>query len=352
MTDGERGRHRAWWWARTAGYVLACMLLSLMAGVFSRLGLTAEHGWQALLQGLVLLAGVGVPLTLFWRERAPFAVPLVASAVALVLPIGTSTALVALAGLMSRRRGRRVWWVAGAVALATVVSAVRDVSGPTKETSAFKQVFGPTDLAGNVPVDLSWWVVAVSVLVFLGLAVGAGALLRARRDAALATRAAQDVSRTSDRLNDQLGRTEERERIAREVHDVLGHRLSLLNLHAGALESRAVADPELAESARLVRESARASVDDLRSLLGMLREPLAGGPPDLSLVDLPAVIEETVQTGAPITSTVYIDGAERAGPSLSRAVYRIVQESSPTPASTPPGNRSACTCRAARTPVS
>jgi signal transduction histidine kinase len=276
----------------------------------------------------VLLAGLGVPLTLFWRDRAPFAVTLAAAAVALFLPIGTSTALVALGGLLYRRRGREVWWTAGAVAVATVASAVRDVRGPTKETSAFKQVFGPTALPGDVPLDLSWWVAAVSVLVFLGVAVGGGLLLRTRREAVVAAERVRDASRTSDLLNDQLGRREERERIAREVHDVLGHRLSLLNLHAGALEARAGADPELAASARLVRESARASVDDLRSLLGVLREPLGEGPttPDLSLVDLPAVIEETVQTGMPISSSVYLDGAETAGPTLSRAVYRIVQE--------------------------
>ncbi len=328
MSATAQGGHTAWWWGRTVLYVLGCTLLSLMSGVFSALGPAGEHGWEVLLQALVILTGLGVPLTLFWRDRVPFVVTLTAAAVALLLPIGTSTALVALAGLIHRRRGREVWWTAGAVALATVVSSVRDARGPTKETSAFKQVFGPTALPDDVPVDLSWWVVAVGVLVFLGMAVGAGLLLRTRREAAVAAQRVRDASRTSDRLNDQLGRQVERERIAREVHDVLGHRLSLLNLHAGALEARAGGDPELAESARLVRESARASVDDLRSLLGVLREPLGEGPttPDLSLVDLPAVIDETVRTGVPISSSVYLDGAETAGPTLSRAVYRIVQE--------------------------
>src|SRR5690606_24657871 len=83
-----------------------------------------------------------------------------------------------------------------------------------------------------------------------------------------------------------------RERIGREVHDVLGHRLSLLNLHAGALESHAPPDGPLGESARLVRESAARAMEDLRSLLDMLNDPLEAGPaePDLSLVDLPEMI--------------------------------------------------------------
>jgi len=67
---------------------------------------------------------------------------------------------------------------------------------------------------------------------------------------------------------------------------------------------------------------------DLRSLLAMLNEPLDAEPaePDLSLVDLPDMIAETVDAGAPLSSTVYVDGAEHADPALARAVYRIVQE--------------------------
>src|SRR5690625_6895976 len=67
---------------------------------------------------------------------------------------------------------------------------------------------------------------------------------------------------------------------------------------------------------------------DLRSLLAMLHEPLDAEPaePDLSLVDLPAMIAETVDTGVPVSSSVYVDSAEQADPTLARAVYRLVQE--------------------------
>ncbi|MFH5821582.1 sensor histidine kinase [Georgenia sp. AZ-5] len=327
-TTAPREGRTAWWWARTAAYVVGCAFMSLSSGVFSALGAADGHGWQLFLQLVMILAAVAVPSMLFWRQRIPFTVTLTASGAALVLPIGTSTALVALAGLIARRRGPQVWWAAGAVAAATIASSARDAGGATKETSFYKQLFGPTAAPADVPVDLSAWVVVVCVLVLLGLSVGAGLLARSRRETAAATERVRDATRASGRLNDQLSRQVERERIAREVHDVLGHRLSLLNLHAGALEARAVGDPELNRSARLVRESARASVDDLRSLINVLREPLGEAPatPDLTLVDLPKVIDEAVRTGVPITSTVYLDGAETAGPTLSRAVYRIVQE--------------------------
>ncbi|MPV37850.1 sensor histidine kinase [Georgenia subflava] len=319
--------HHTWWWLRTVAYVVLCVFMSVSGVVFTRTA-EATDGWSMAANFLGLLAALAMPVTLFWRRRAPLAVTLGATAVALLLPIGTSTALVALAGLVARRRGREVWWTVAAVTAVTVVSAIRDVAGPTKDTSLFKQVFAPTSLGGDVPFELSWWVVGIWVVVFLAGAVGAGLVLRSRREVAVASQQVVEVSETSGRLGDQLARQVERERIAREVHDVLGHRLSLLNLHAGALETRATADPELAESAKLVRESARSSMEDLRSLLGVLRHPLGGEPaaPALTLVDLPTVIEETVTTGVPVSSTIFLDGAEQAGPTLSRAVYRIVQE--------------------------
>ena len=76
----------------------------------------------------------------------------------------------------------------------------------------------------------------------------------------------------ADRAGDEA-RAAERRRIAREMHDVLAHRLSLLSVHAGALEFRPDAPPEeVAEAAGVIRESARAALEDLRGVIGVLRE--------------------------------------------------------------------------------
>lgn len=121
-------------------------------------------------------------------------------------------------------------------------------------------------------------------------------------------------------------RHHERERIAREVHDAMGHRLSLLSLHANALAANAGDDEELAESARLVQQGASATMDDLRSLLKLLREPADSELPRVPLSQLGEVVRDSFGAGQPVNSAIYIEDAESADPSLTRAVFRIVQE--------------------------
>lgn len=321
-----RPRRPPWW--RTASYIALCAFASLISVAYSQAGQRTEHGWQIMFTLLLFLLSFAVPALLAWRHRAPQAVTLVAAGVAVVVPIGAWTALTALASLVGRRRGPQVWWTTVAVAAATAVSVVRDAQGPTMGTSLLKTLVGPASAPPTTPVDLSPWAPVAVVLLGVGVAVGTGLLVRARRDATTSARQASAERATTGHLGGQLARQHERERIAREVHDVLGHRLSLLNLHAGAVEANAQGHPDLAESAHLVRQSAAQSLEDLRSLLHLLREPVGEEPasPDLSLTDLPTVINETVQAGLPVTSTVFLDRADEAPPPLSRAVYRIVQE--------------------------
>ncbi|NEU36621.1 histidine kinase, partial [bacterium LRH843] len=69
-------------------------------------------------------------------------------------------------------------------------------------------------------------------------------------------------------------RTAERTRIAREMHDVLAHRLSMVSLHAGALAHRRTASPdEIRDALEVVRAGARDALVDLREILGVLRDP-------------------------------------------------------------------------------
>ena len=322
-TDGWR---RAPWW-RTALLILVCFGASIVCIVFSEWGQSAGPASGAIAFGLIV-AAIAVPVSLAWRHRAPYVITLVAAAAGVLVPIGASTALAALVSLIARRSGARVWWAAAVVGLATMGGAVRDVAAETVAESFLKTVLGPVNAPPHTMVALNWWVVPIVVALAMVPAIGLGLALRARRQSRVAEVRAEVAGEHSARLGDALARQVERERIAREVHDVLGHRLSLLNLHAGALEVNAQADEELARSAALVRASAGQSVEDLRSLLSVLRQDPGSEPalPEPSLADLPAVIDETVHTGVPVSATVYLDRAETADPALARAVYRIVQE--------------------------
>jgi signal transduction histidine kinase len=99
------------------------------------------------------------------------------------------------------------------------------------------------------------------------------------------------------RLRIEQARLGERERIAREMQDVLAHRISLLAVHAGALEVRRDApEPERA-AAGVIRQCAHDAIEDLRQVIGMLREP-AGDRPQPTLADVPALVEQSRAAGA------------------------------------------------------
>jgi len=131
-----------------------------------------------------------------------------------------------------------------------------------------------------------------------------------------------------------VARREEQARIAREMHDVLGHRLSLLSLQAGALEVTSGTTPDAVEAAKTVRTTARQSLDDLRQVIGVLRgsgfaDRPAGGPaqpPQPTLADIPDLVTGARQAGLAVNLTVLLDQAATAPAQLGTAAYRILQE--------------------------
>ncbi len=319
------------------------MWRSILLGLIACFGTTlstvySPMGWQAgrtqdsaadaaLLVVLgALVFAFGAPAALFWRHRLPFVLVLAAAFIPVLLPVGNTMLFILLANLIGRRRGPAVWWTTALVWLTSTWVVVADALAQPRGASLLKGTFGPegADLAERASVHPTV-VVTVAILGF-ALSVGIGLLLRARREAASAQGAATEQRATSDRLGDEAARRQERERIAREVHDAMGHRLSLLNLHAGAMEANAHDDPRMAESARLVRTSAAAAMEDLRSLLAVLRDPLAADTADLPLAKLAEVVRESFGAGQPLNSSIFISDPDRADPALARAVYRIVQE--------------------------
>ncbi len=309
-------------------YVALVGLCSLMSVVFSRLswGMQSKGpGSTVLLAALSMLLAVSAPAMLFWRGSRPFLVTLIAAGVSTVFPIGNALPLVALACLVGRRRGPAVWWTTAVVAVSSLWVTVSDAVAQPRGASMLKAWLGPQPSDPSQNLDLPLHEVAVVYLVGLALAVGTGLLVRSRREARHAA-AAEKVGRAATtRLEDEVARRQERERIAREVHDSLGHRLSLLNLHAGALEAN-TSDPRMAKSAQLVRESAAAAMDDLRSLLDLLRQPGESDLPPVPLSALAQVVRESYGAGQLISSSIYIQDPDDADPALTRAVYRIVQE--------------------------
>ncbi len=131
-------------------------------------------------------------------------------------------------------------------------------------------------------------------------------------------------------LRVQQARQVERTRIAREMHDVLAHRISLLSLHAGALEIRPDAAPaEVAGAAGIIRASAHQALQDLREVIGVLREPAGDDAPERpqpTLRELPALADESRAAGVKVRLDLRIDEPGEVPAATGRAAYRIVQE--------------------------
>jgi signal transduction histidine kinase len=127
----------------------------------------------------------------------------------------------------------------------------------------------------------------------------------------------------------------ERNRIAREMHDVLAHRLSLLSLQAGALELWPDApSAEIARSAGVIRNNAHGALEDLREVIGVLRsaraddDPADGVPeqPQPTLVDLPMLIDESRKAGMQVALECEVTDLGAVPEAIGRTAFRIVQE--------------------------
>jgi signal transduction histidine kinase len=160
--------------------------------------------------------------------------------------------------------------------------------------------------------------------------IGWGLLARVGRQHVLDLRERAARMEAEQQLRIEHARDAERRRIAREMHDVLAHRVSLLALHAGALEFRRDASPEeVAEAAGVIRASAQSALEELREVIGVLRDGSEGEapePPQPTLADVPALVEESRAAGMRVRCTLDMAAPEAVPDALGRTVYRIVQE--------------------------
>jgi signal transduction histidine kinase len=155
--------------------------------------------------------------------------------------------------------------------------------------------------------------------------------VRARRQLLSTLRDRAQRAEADQLVRAESARLAERTRIAREMHDVLAHRISLVALHAGALEVALDLPPaKVRESAALLRLTAHEALEELRDVIGVLREEpgeeRASTVPQPTLADIPRLVEETRRAGAKVDLEMQVDDAAAAPGPLGRDAYRIVQE--------------------------
>ncbi|MFD4975016.1 sensor histidine kinase [Streptomyces sp. NPDC058424] len=168
-----------------------------------------------------------------------------------------------------------------------------------------------------------WWyalLVPVPVLALLAMAAAAGALMAQAARRLLGPSVRERLSELEERTERLL----ERNRIAQELHDSLGHALTLAVVQAGA--ARAAADPEFTDRAlEAIEETGRAALEDLEKVLLMLRD--AGRPtgPRPALGEADRLLESARSSGARVDAEVTGPLEDVPGP-VSREGYRMLQE--------------------------
>jgi signal transduction histidine kinase len=258
-----------------------------------------------------LAFGVLACLLLRLRRRWPVAVAVACVPLGMfVFSTGLAAALVALFTAASRR-GPRPALLLGALAvfLAPVFLLVRPDRGP-----------GSAELI-NLPVGIT---LTAAVLSW-------GMLVRARRQLVDVLRERAVRAHEEQQLRTQQARWDERTRLAREMHDVLGHRISLVSLHAGALEyGTDITAEEIAAAAEVIRTNAQLAGRELREVIDLLddapADPDGPGRPQPRLADVNELVAQSAAAGNPVHFTSTITDPEAVPATAGRTVYRLAQE--------------------------
>ena len=251
------------------------------------------------------LGSVWLVFLLLFRRRHPVAVAVTMIFAQWTATSALGTAAIAVYSLSMLRSWRTVLPVAGAN-MAVIVA----LFWVTSTWHQFRQ--------GTV----------LFVLLY-GVLITAGMLVRSRRQLIASMHERARAAETEQRLRVEEARLLERERIAREMHDVLAHRISLLAVHAGALEFRPDAPADQREAAGIIRRSAYEAMEDLREVIGVLRDDAPGADPERpqpTLGDVPALVRESRRAGGRVTLAADVPDPGRVPARVGRHAYRIVQE--------------------------
>ncbi|MFI7233411.1 sensor histidine kinase [Nonomuraea angiospora] len=258
------------------------------------------------------------------------------------LPFPVLVAVAAVAGLAAWQ-ARRSWWPLAAVGAAgyvwlvmwpplLVASYYAGLALSGRRLAAYLggclAVCGIAALAGagrGGPYELMTATTGnalILALAVIGLPLALGLLVRTRREAA---RERAERREHEHVMRAERARAQERARIAREMHDVVAHRVSLMVLHAGALEMRA-SDEETERAAALIGGIGREALANLRDVLGVLRTP-ENSPlqPPPALGDLDRLLDQSRALGIAVAR--HDEGEARpVEPAVERTAYRVVQE--------------------------
>jgi signal transduction histidine kinase len=310
------GTLRAWWASERRSTVLD-MLLALALGVLGLIDLAWFSGVSGQPISIVAVALIAIEaVAIAFRRRHPMAVYAV---------VGGKTIAYAWLGFESNVSGLGVliaiYTVAASVPLSDAVGAAAIYIG-----GMTLSLIGVFRAQGGTPERfISEFLINLLALI---LAWTVGVTVRTRRAYVAALEARNALLEREREENARLAVALERGRIARELHDVVAHNVSVVVVQADAAERLVEADPDRARQAmRDVATTGRQALEEMRRLLGVLREdePGDGMEPQPGVAELETLARRVGDAGLPVELSV--QGEQRPLPaSAALSAYRIIQE--------------------------
>ncbi|MDA3628369.1 histidine kinase [Saccharopolyspora oryzae] len=255
----------------------------------------------------LLVPALAGSLALLGMRRFPTAVAIVNTALHLVAPLGSLALFPALYALGAY--GRKSWQIWGITAI-SALSLVR-----------------LNDMSAQNAQALITSIVMQALLYSFPVVIGRYMASRRARLVHWVERA--ERAERERALIAERTRSEERARIAREMHDSVAHQVSLVVVHAGALEMVAKNDPEKAASAAAtIQQVGRGALDELRQMIGVLRANPGDDtpePPQPKLDDVEKLVSASREAGLDVELAITGDRRDLSD-QVERAAYRVVQE--------------------------
>jgi signal transduction histidine kinase len=285
-------------------YALA-LAISVLVWSNTWTGQWQHHRW---LFWLDLAVGTAMFVVAHFRRRWPFTVAMIGALVGAVSGLSAGPGVLAAVSMATRRNYAQLIAVG-------VVSVVAGMA--YNDTQPFR----------NPSPPLISFVASIAITVAV---LGWGMYIGSRRE--LLWNLRDQVARAEAEQELRVGnaRTTERSRIAREMHDVLAHRISQVSMQAGAMAFREdLSADELRAGAALIQTQANRALDELRSVLGVLRDRDTGEAldrPQPTYADLDALIDDARQSGMHIEVQDLVGAGAEVPDAAGRTVFRIVQE--------------------------
>lgn len=290
------------WWSHVWRYALVLAISGVAWFEVAQVQWDQERWWF----WTDLALGVMGLVLLHWRRSHPVAVVGVINLLTFVSWSASGPATLALVSLATRRRWREIIPI-GVIAL--VGGLVLESMNPASTE----------DYAFTVPF----------IVLIIAVTAGWGMYIGSRRELLGTLRERAETAESEQSARVAAARSAERSRIAREMHDVLAHRISLVTMHAGALAYRqGLTDEQVRATASIIQDNSHRAMVELREVLGILRDDPGDSAPELpqpSANDIPELFREARRSGMRIDEAGNLDLSE-VPDGLGRTLYRVVQE--------------------------